>query len=487
MTEAASAARSGISVQATASVPFDAFVEAAPDAVVLIDGDGRVVAVNAQTEKLFDFGRSELVGGPVERLLPERFHEAHVGHRAAYRADPRTRPMGAGLELFGRRRDGTEFPIDISLSPLRTDEGMLFTAAIRDITDQKRAEEALRKSEEKFRAFVESAPDAIVIIDPDGRITLVNAQTEKLFGFPRRELLGRPVESLLPDRFRVAHIVHRGAYRSAPRPRPMGAGVDLYGRRQDGTEFPVDISLSPLQTEEGLLLAASIRDVSARKRLEAARDEFIHNAAHELRTPLATLAGLGELLATHLPEMSEEQVARSLAALQRQGERASVLVANLLDLSQLEGGRVRFHLERVDPGEAARRALDAAPPPAGSSVELAVPVGLGVGADAARLDQVLTNLYINAYRYGGPHVRVDGEASGDMVVLTVSDDGPGVPGELTKRLFEPFARGPSTETQGGSGIGLALCRRLMEAFGGTIRYEPGRPKGARFVLRLPCR
>ncbi|MGH9038279.1 MAG: PAS domain-containing sensor histidine kinase [Acidimicrobiia bacterium] len=463
------------------------FVESAPDAVVLIDGDGRVVAVNAQTEKLFGFSRDELIGAPVDQLLPERLHEAHVAHRAAYRADPRTRPMGAGLELLGRRRDGSEFPIDISLSPLQTDQGVLFTAAIRDITQQKRVEETLRKSEEKFRSFVESAPDAIVIIDAAGRITLVNAQTEKLFGFSRRELLGRPVEQLLPDRFRAAHVVHRGAYRSDPRPRPMGAGVELYGRRRDGTEFPVDISLSPLQTAEGVLLAASIRNVTERKRLEAARDEFIHNAAHELRTPLATLAGLGELLATHLPAMSEEQLARSLAALQRQGERASVLVANLLDLSQLEGGRVRFHLEAVDASEAARRALDAAPPPAGTSVEIAIPEGLLVWADASRLDQVLTNLYTNAYRYGGPHVQVDGWPGEDAVVLTVADDGPGVPGELTQRLFEPFARGPDTEAQGGSGIGLALCRRLVEAFGGTIRYEPGRPAGARFSLRLECR
>jgi protein-histidine pros-kinase len=326
----------------------------------------------------------------------------------------------------------------------------------------------------------------MVIIHFDGAITLVNAQTERLFGYPRDELIGEPVEKLLPERFRLVHQEHRAAYRADPRPRLMGAGLELSGRRRDGNEFPVDISLSPLETEDGLLLAAAIRDVTLRKRLEAARDEFIHNAAHELRTPLATLAGLGELLATHLSTMSADQVERSLAALRRQGERASLLVTNLLDLSQLDGGRVRLHIEAVDVATAVRRALDVAPAPGGTTVVVVVEPGLSVRADAARLDQVLTNLLTNAYRYGGQNIRIRGEADAGGALLTVEDDGPGVPDVLLPRLFEPFTRGPHTEAQGGSGIGLALCRQIAEAHGGTLTLENRQQfRGCEARLRLP--
>ena len=334
-----------------------------------------------------------------------------------------------------------------------------------------------------FGAFVEAAPDAVVIIDPEGRIALVNAQTERMFGFSRDELLGQSVERLLPERFRAAHTGHRENYGSDAQTRPMGAGLALYGLRKSGQEFPVDISLSPLPTESGVLFTAAVRDITERKRLEAARDEFIANAAHELRTPLATLAGLGEILAERLHEMSPEQIDRALEALRRQGERANALVANLLDLSQLEGGRVRLVFEAVDAAAAAQRAVDAAPPPDGSTVKVDMPDGLRIRVDAVRFEQVLTNLLTNAYRYGGPEIRIEGSVDDGVVHLSVADNGPGVPAPFVPRLFDVFARGSNAESHGGSGIGLALCRRLVEAFGGHISYENGEP-GARFSIVL---
>jgi len=246
---------------------YRGLLESAPDAMVIVDARGEIVLANAQTEKLFGFRRDELMGQAVEMLVPDRFRDRHPEHRTGYSADPHPRPMGVGLDLYGRRKDGTEFPIELSLSPLETEEGTLVSSAIRDITDRK-------KAEEKFRGLLESAPDAMVIVDARGEIVLVNAQTEKLFGYRRDELMGQAVEMLVPDRFRARHSDHRTGYFVDPHPRPMGVGLDLYGRRKDGTEFPIELSLSPLETEEGTLVSSAIRDITDRKKAEEEASHF---------------------------------------------------------------------------------------------------------------------------------------------------------------------------------------------------------------------
>jgi protein-histidine pros-kinase len=237
---------------------FRALLDAAPDAMIVVDSQGRIGLANRQMEQLFGYADAELLGRKVEILVPPRFRAKHPGHRSGYfSGDPHIRPMGAGLDLSGIRKDGTEFPVEISLSPLQTPDGLMVITAIRDVSER-------RGAEEKFRALLESAPDAMVIVDPRGKIVLVNSRTEKLFGYTRQELVGYSIEVLLPERFHS----RRAAFTPEPDRLATGTELEIFGLRKDGTEFPAEVSLSPIKTAEGLVVSSAFRDMTVRKRAE---------------------------------------------------------------------------------------------------------------------------------------------------------------------------------------------------------------------------
>jgi PAS domain S-box-containing protein len=241
-------------------------LDAAPDSAVVVDAEGRIILVNTQTEQMFRYSREELLGRPIEKLLPERFHGMHRTHLLGYLAEPRTRHLGSGLDLAGRRKDGSEFPVDISIAAIQTPEGVLGTAFVRDMSDRVHVEEVLREGEERFRGLLDAAPDAAVIVDEAGSIVFFNGQAELMFGYDREEMFGEEFGRLLPKRLRGFHLP---STQDAGH-RPIGDGLELFGKRKDGTEFPVDISLSSIQTPKGVLATAFIRDVSERE--GAARD-----------------------------------------------------------------------------------------------------------------------------------------------------------------------------------------------------------------------
>lgn len=477
--------------------------EYAPDAIVVVNNEGIITRVNARAETMFGYSKAELQNQSLGLLLPERFRERHVAHRIRYMAEPRMRSMGADLELFARRKDGSEFPVDIMLSPLTTAEGII--AVVRDISEQKRAE-AL------FRGLLESAPDALVIVKPEGRIILVNSQAERLFGYTREELLGQTIEMLVPERFRANHAHHRLNYFADLCVRPMGAGLELYGLRRDGSEFPIEISLSPLKTAQEILVISAIRDVTERKRFEQAlreknielekanraKDNFLASMSHELRTPLNAIIGFTGTLLMKLPGPLTHDQEKQLRIIQNSARHLLSLINDLLDLTKIESGKVELNFEPVVCQTMAQEVVNALRPLAEDKHLIfeanMPPQDFTVLTDRRALHQILLNLANNALKFteqGGVQLEMARRQTKGQAFIEISlvDSGIGIAPEDQSKLFQAFAQLDSSATRryDGTGLGLYLSQKLARLLGGTIEFESNYGHGSRFTLVLPER
>jgi protein-histidine pros-kinase len=463
-------------------------LEAAPDAMVVIDDRGCIVLVNAQTEQLFGYRRSELLGRPVELLVPESLSDVHRKHREGYVGEPHVRAMGSGLDLRARRKDGSEFPVEISLAPLKSDDGILVSAAIRDVTSK-------RREERLFRGLLEAAPDAMVIVNDRGQIMLVNAQVEELFGYARAELIGKPVEVLVPERFSGMHVAFRSGYETEPRTRPMGLAGDLFALRKDGTEFPVEISLAPLETEDGLLVSAAVRDISERRRTQEdadrVKDEFFATVSHELRTPLTSMLGYAELM-SDLEDLSP-QGRRFLQVISRSAERELRLVDDLLTLVAIEDSGLSIRSVVLDLEPVVRDAVEAARVRAAEvDIDLSLEIPgfpVQVDVDRDRIGQAIDNLLSNALKFTAPggQVRVRLRVGDSTADVDVADSGTGVRDVDADRIFERLYRSGSAVSQQvpGAGLGLTIALAIAEAHGGSIGLVKSDSTGATFRLALP--
>jgi PAS domain S-box-containing protein len=481
---------------------YRGLLEAAPDAMVVVNVAGEIVLLNVRAEKEFGYSRDELIGQKVKNIIPEGFAERLIADGTRSAAEALAQQIGAGIELSGRRKDGSEFPIEIMLSPLESAEGILVTAAIRDISVRKRAETHLAQMEGRYRGLLEAAPDAMVVVNVAGEIVLLNVRAEKEFGYSRDELVGQKVENIIPEGF-AERIIADGTRSAAEAlAQQIGTGIELIGRRKDGSEFPIEIMLSPLESAEGILVTAAIRDISVRKKsdehlgktvgeLKRSNDElqqFAYVSSHDLQEPLRMVSSYTQLLAKRYKGRLDSDADEFIGFAVDGCNRMQGLIQDLLAYSR--AGTNGKALCEVSGEHALQKALANLRITIEQSAVVVTHDSLpSVTADATLLTQIFQNLVGNAIKYRGaevPRVHISAaNKGGSEWTFSVRDNGLGIDPQYFERIFILFQRLHGRDEFEGTGIGLAICKKMLERLGGRIWVESQPGKGSTFYFALP--
>ncbi len=489
-------------------MPFDfnaLLLEEISDAIVAKSPEGRVIYWSRGAERVFGYTSEEAVGHLLSELIipPNRKDE-----ESRILLEVQGRDLSQ-YETTRRKKDGSLIYVDVSSKLVHPPEGQaaFILSTNKDVTHLKVLRDA-KLAEARYGNLLESTPDGIIMANPAGRVVLANSQAEALFGYERGELLGQPIEVLLPQRFRQGHVGHRAQFFEHPRTRSMGAGLELFGLRKDQTEIPVEISLSPIETDQGTLVMSAIRDISDRKRIEKALQEknveleaaaesknrFLANMSHELRTPLNGIIGFAEFLSDGKPGPMNPKQKEYLGDILNSGRHLLQLINDVLDLAKVEANKMDLHPEKFSLEKAIEGICSVAKPMAQKKriqVRTTVAPELGeVELDSQKFKQVLYNLLSNAIKFTDDEGAVDIQAIADRegyFKLSVRDTGIGIRAEDFPRLFTEFEQLESGAGRRyeGTGLGLALTRRIVELQGGTISVESEVGRGSTFSVVLP--
>src|SRR5215813_9899175 len=486
-----------------------ALIETAVDGAILIDARGVVLMFNPACEKLFGYSADEVIGKNVKMLMPEPYRHEHDGYIASYLDTRKAKIIGIGREVVGLRKDGSTFPMDLSVGEAQQEGGSIFVGIIRDITERKSAERALRESAGRMRALIETAVDGAILIDARGVVLMFNPACEKLFGYFAEEVIGKNVKMLMPEPYRHEHDGYIANYLDSRKPKIIGIGREVLGLRADGSTFPMDLSVGEAKHQGGgSIFVGIIRDITSRKRTEAdlqqTRAELARAArvttlveltaaiAHEVHQPLTGFVTSGNAslrwLAAEPPNLDAAR--RSVERMVDAGTRAGSVMARLRNLVR----RTPSQKELLNINETILEAfalVDAEIHRNNISphAELAKELPL-VWGDRVQLQQVIFNLFTNAIEAmsAGDHAQrnlmVSSAKDGSSgVLVTIRDSGTGLDEDALSRLFEVFY----TTKPHGMGIGLAVSRTIIQAHGGRLWATPNHPQGAAFQFTLPSK
>lgn len=475
--------------------PFDLefFIQTfqeSPVAQVVVDAHSRIKLFNRAAENLFKYRAHEVYGEPIDILVPTHIRPIHRDLVKQFFGQPEPRSMGKGRDLFGVDKNGKLIPIEVGLNPVRNKEAVFVMASIVDISER-------LKNQQHFKNAIEAAPNAMIMVDRHGRITMVNRQGETMFGYSRTEMLGQKIEMLVPAPVKDKHPDYVTSFIKRPEPRAMGRGRDLFGQKKDGTLFPVEVGLMPLETEEGTSVISSVVDISERvanqKALMARNEElqqFAYRTSHDLKAPLRSIAGLTKFIGEDCVDGRTAEAMKNIEKVHLLCQKLLNFIMDILNLTRadyLEGAVVTWDVE--DTFESIRSKLNAMTETAQFEFRNHIRHKIPPLGDATRFSQILENLVSNAIKYrdpGKPNSFVDVITANDEhhFYLDVLDNGLGIPTNRHKEVFQMFKRFHSTSIDG-SGLGLYLVKKLIEKSHGTIVFESDPQQGTRFKIRLP--